>query len=177
MIHRPTLANRLTHDTFTTPFMSQPAIQTLHYKRSHFATQLPVAYLYSPSHAWLARLDDGRWRVGLTKFATRMLGEMVDHGFEAQPGGVVTQGQIVGWVEGFKAISDLYCVVEGEFLGGNPALKENISLLGEKPYDTGGLYEAKGQPDARCLEVHAYRDLLDKAIERILAQQKGTEIQ
>ena len=115
--------------------------------------------------------------MGLTKFATRMLGEMVDHGFEAQPGGVVTQGQIVGWVEGFKAISDLYCVVEGEFLGGNPALKENISLLSEKPYDTGWLYEAKGQPDARCLEVHAYRDLLDMAIERILAQQKGTEIQ
>ena len=60
--------------------MSQPAMQTLHYKRSHFATQLPMAYLYSPSHAWLARMEDGRWRVGLTKFATRMLGEMVDHG-------------------------------------------------------------------------------------------------
>src|SRR5437868_3926122 len=27
--------------------------KTLHFKRSHFATQLPVYYLYSPSHLWL----------------------------------------------------------------------------------------------------------------------------
>ena len=149
---------------------------TLHYKRSHFATQLPVAFLYSPSHAWIAQVGEGRWRIGLTKFATRMLGEMVDHGFELEPGAKVECGQIIGWVEGFKAISDLFCVAEGTFVGRNLALKETINLITKSPYATGWLYEVDGKPDAKCLDVHAYRDLLDKTIDRILAQQRGEEI-
>ena len=69
--------------------MDSGPIKALHYKRSHFATQLPVEYLYTASHAWIAPLGEGLWRIGLTKFATRMLGEMVDHGFEAQEGAKV----------------------------------------------------------------------------------------
>ncbi len=157
--------------------MNSARPKTLHYKRSHFATQLPVDYLYSASHAWIARHDDEHWRVGLTKFATRMLGEMVDHGFEHAPGTRVDVGQIIGWVEGFKAISDLFCIADGEFAGGNPALKEKINLVDREPYTGGWLYLVKGRPDAKCVDVHAYRDLLDKAIDRILAQQKGEDIQ
>lgn len=147
--------------------------KTLHYKRSHFATQLPVDFLYTPSHAWLARQPDGSWRVGITKFASRMLGEMVDHGFETAAGATVAHGQIVGWVEGFKAISDLYCVVAGEFLGGNPALKEKISVVDKDCYGAGWLYAARGDAEAKCMDVHTYRDLLDKTIDRILEKQKA----
>jgi glycine cleavage system H protein len=153
--------------------MAGPTIKTLSYKRSHFATQLPIDYLYSPSHAWLGLQPEGPWHVGLTKFATRMLGEMVDHGFELEPNTPVQCGQIIGWVEGFKAISDVYCVTDGAFLGANPALKETIQLITKDPYRAGWLYAAEGKPDARCLNVHAYRELLDKTIDRILAQQKG----
>jgi len=149
--------------------------KTLHYRRSNFATQLPVDFLYTPSHAWLSRGAGDRWRVGLTKFATRMLGEMVDHGFEIEASAPVACGQIIGWVEGFKAISDLFCVAEGRFVGNNPALKEHIALITKSPYDAGWLYEVEGKPDARCIDVHAYRDLLDKTIERLLTQRKGEE--
>jgi glycine cleavage system H protein len=150
--------------------------KTLHYRRSHFVTQLPVDYLYSPSHAWLARESDGVTRVGFTKFATRMLGEMVDHGFEMEPGAEVQIGQVIGWVEGFKAISDLYCVAQGIFKGANSALTEKITLISKEPYARGWLYKVEGTPDPKCLDVHAYRDLLDKTIDRILAQQKGEQI-
>lgn len=156
--------------------MDTAPAKTLHYKRSHFATQLPMDYRYSPSHAWLAQVSEGRWRVGLTKFASRMLGEMVDHGFELQPGSAVECGQIIGWVEGFKAISDLFCVASGQFAASNPALKEQIALITKDPYGKGWLYEVDGTPDTKCLDVHTYRDLLDKTIDRILAQQKGEEI-
>lgn len=155
--------------------MDKAQPKTLHYKRSHFVTQLPLDYLYTPSHAWVASIGENRWRIGLTKFATRMLGEMVDHGFEIESGTPVQCGQIIGWVEGFKAISDLFCVVEGEFAAVNPALKENIRLISKEPFGGGWLYEATGKPDAKCLDVHTYRDLLDKTIDRILAQQKGDE--
>jgi glycine cleavage system H protein len=153
--------------------MSAAQPKTLHYKRATFATQLPVDYLYSPSHGWAVRVGENRWRVGLTKFATRMLGEMVDHGFEIEPGAAVTAGQVIGWVEGFKAISDLYCIIAGEFLGRNEALGTNIKLIGKSPYTEGWLYEASGQPDSRCLTVDAYRELLDRTIDRILAKQKA----
>jgi|SRR5436190_261833 len=156
-------------------FMAGTTAKTLHYKRSHFVTQLPVDYLYSPSHAWLAPWPNQRWRVGLTKFATRMLGEMVDHGFEIEPGAPVQCGQIIGWVEGFKAISDLYCVAEGRFDSSNPLLQETIGVITKQPYTAGWLYEVSGQPDPRCLDVNRYRDLLDRTIDRILAQQKQSE--
>src|SRR6185503_5988298 len=80
--------------------------KSLHYRRSRFVTHLPVNYLYSPSHCWIALQEGGLWRVGLTKFATRMLGEMVDHGFDIELESPVASGQIIGWIEGFKAISD-----------------------------------------------------------------------
>jgi len=157
--------------------MQAPRPKTLHYKRSNFATQLPVDFLYTPSHAWLAAAGPGRWRVGLTKFATRMLGEMVDHALEIEPGAAVECGQIIGWVEGFKAISDLFCVADGRFLGSNPALKEKIALMTKEPFGAGWVYEVEGRPDARCIDVQAYRDLLDKTIDRLLAQRKGETIQ
>src|SRR2546425_11750354 len=103
--------------------------KSLHYKRSHFVTQLPVDYLYSPSHGWIARKEGDLWRVGFTKFAVRMLGDMVDHGFEIEPRAPVQPGQIVGGIEGFKAISDLFCIAGGNFAGGQPTLEERNTIV------------------------------------------------
>lgn len=147
----------------------------LHYKRSRFTTSLPVDYLYSPSHFWIAPQEGGLWRVGFTKFAVRMLGEMVDHGFQVELGAPVTPGQVIGWIEGFKAISDLFCIAEGEFAGGNPLLKERITSINKDPYGAGWLYLVKGRPDARCVNVHGYRELLDKTIDKILERQQAEE--
>jgi glycine cleavage system H protein len=146
--------------------------KTIFYKRAQFVTHLPVEYLYSPSHAWIAREADGEhWRVGLTKFATRMLGEMVDHGFELQEGAAVEPGQIIGWVEGFKAISDLYCIVRGQFAGSNSTLREKATLISKEPYGAGWLYRVKGEADSACLDVQGYRAVLDSTIDRILEKQ------
>jgi len=151
-------------------------LKTLHYKRSRFATQLPVDYLYSPSHCWIGKQEGDLWRVGLTKFAVRMLGDMVDHLFEIEPDTPVVPGQIIGWVEGFKAISDVFCIADGNFAGANPLLKEQITLINKDPYGAGWLYLVKGRPDSRCVDVHAYRTILDKTIDKILERQKAEEI-
>jgi glycine cleavage system H protein len=149
--------------------------KTLFYKRSHFVTHLPLTFRYSRSHYWLAQQSDGTWRIGLTRFATRMLGEMVDHGFETEVNANVAAGQIIGWVEGFKAISDVYSVAEGIFLGTNPDLRERIALIDKEPYGAGWIYAVRGTPDSRCLDVHGYRDHLDRAIDLILSKQKTPE--
>lgn len=114
----------------------------------------------------------GRWRVGYTKFALRMLGELVDVNFEFAPGNTVHTGDIIGTVEGFKAISDVYCVGTGQFAGGNPELATSLAGIVEHPYDAGWLYEFTGEPDSRVMDVDGYRNLLDATIDRMLEKQQ-----
>jgi glycine cleavage system H protein len=80
----------------------------------------------------------------------------------------VTPGQVIGWVEGFKAVSDLYCLVQGQFAGGNPALQTDITLLNTDPLGAGWLYAVKGRPDPKCVPVQGYVQILDRTIERLL---------
>lgn len=140
----------------------------LFYKRARFVTQLPRRYRYTPSHFWIGLHEDGLWRVGLTKFASRMLGETVDYGFETALDSPVAPGQVIGWIEGFKALSDLFCVAEGRFAGANPALETQASLVNEDPYGAGWLYAVRGQPDPAALDVDGYARVLDQTIDRIL---------
>lgn len=153
--------------------MSQPS--TILYKRATFVTQLPVDHLYAPSHAWLCRTTDSRWRVGFTKFALRMLGELVDVQFDKAPGSPISPGDVVGSIEGFKAVSDLFCPGQGTFVRGNPALSTGLEPIPRSPYVDGWIYEFDGRPDDRCLEVGRYQELLDVTIDRILAKQKADE--
>jgi glycine cleavage system H protein len=145
---------------------------TVLYKRATFVTHLPVDHLYTPSHNWIGRSEEGHWRVGYTKFALRMLGELVDIRFETQPEAPVEPGQIVGTIEGFKAISDIYCVGAGRFRTGNPALASGLEPVAQKPYTDGWLYEFDGAPDRRAMNMQGYRELLDATIDRILEKQR-----
>ena len=156
--------------------MARDKPTVLRYKRSRFVTELPVKYRYSASHYWMAPGEGGLWRVGLTKFATQMLGEMVENAFDVKAGDPVQSGKILGWIEGFKAISDIVCIAQGTFAEANPALQDKITLVNKDPYGAGWLYAVEGGPDAHCVDVHAYRAILDKTIDRILEQQKGGKI-
>ncbi len=142
----------------------------LPYRRARFTTQLPTACLYTSKHFWLTRQEEMTWRVGLTKFGSRMLGEMVDYGFDTVPGTPVVPGQVIGWIEGFKALSELGCVVSGEFLGPNAALDQHITLVNQDPYDAGWLYAVRGEPGPDCLDVRGYARLLDETIDGFLKQ-------
>ena len=143
-------------------------IDTVAYRRSRFSSRLPVPYRYTASHYWLRESEPGIWQVGFTKFATRMLGEMVEFEFKVERGARVEVGQVVGWTEGFKAMSDIYSAAYGEFLGPNPAVAENITLIDSKPYDEGWLYQVRGFPDPAHTDVNGYIAILDATIDKML---------
>lgn len=157
---------------------------TILYKRATFVTQLPVGHLFTRSHCWLAPAAPSPdptaaaapqvWRVGYTKFALRMLGELVDVQFEKPVDAAVAPGDVIGSIEGFKALSDIYCVAGGAFRGGNPALREGLDRITRAPYSDGWLYEIFGHPEA-ALNVSEYQELLDATIDRILAKQQMDE--
>jgi glycine cleavage system H protein len=83
-----------------------------------------------------------------------MLGELVDIRFDLKPNASVRTGDIVGSIEGFKAISDIYCVGTGQFVTGNPALESDLESVSEKPYEEGWLYQFRGEPDSRAMDVN-----------------------
>jgi glycine cleavage system H protein len=147
--------------------MKPGLVEKIAYKRSRFSTRLPVDRVYTPSHFWLAQVEPGVWRVGFTKFATRMLGDMVEHGFGVKPGDRVAVGQTIGWVEGFKALTDLYCVADGEFVGTNTSLEADSTLTDTDPYGQGWLYSVRGTPDPNAVDVHGYMQMLDLTIDKM----------
>jgi glycine cleavage system H protein len=148
-------------------------LDTVAYKRSRFSSRLPVQYRYTASHYWLRERESGIWQIGFTKFATRMLGEMVEFDFKVTSGVRIEVGQVVGWTEGFKAMSDIYSAASGEFLGPNPALSENITLIDTQPYGDGWLYTVRGTPDPSHTDVHGYVAILDATIDKMLRSRHG----
>jgi glycine cleavage system H protein len=147
--------------------------ERIHYRRSRFATSLPGDRRYTAGHYWLLR-DEGagsdRWRIGLTKFATRMLGDPVELDFEIEPGAPIETGQVIGWLEGFKATTDIYAPLPGAFAGINPDLESEIALINTDPYGRGWLFEVCGHPGEDGLDVHGYVSVLDATIDRMLGK-------
>ena len=150
--------------------MDQNPAQCVPYRRSRFSTRLPTDRLYTPGHFWMLQESAGVWRVGLTKLATRMLGELVEHGFDVKVGQPVKLGECVGWLEGFKAVSDLYSSASGEFLGGNPDLEQNINLVDTDPYGQGWLFRVRGSADPEALDVDRYIQILDLSIDTMMGK-------
>jgi glycine cleavage system H protein len=147
--------------------------QTVYYKRARFTTRLPTPYLYTPSHCWLKLTEPGVYRIGLTKFATRMLGDFVECEFRVSPGECVSVGESIGWIEGFKALSDIYCVADGAFLARNGDLDATPTVVDTDPYDRGWLYEVRGEPAENTTDVGGYVAHLDLTIDRMLAAEKA----
>lgn len=149
--------------------MSVPRDETVYYRRSRFTTHLPKNRRYSPAHYWLLEESAGVWRVGLTRFATRMLGDIVEFDLTAPPGAAVALGDDIGSIEGLKAVTSIYAAGSGTFLGEGLPLRRDVTLAESDPYGDGWLYRLQGEPGADAVDVHGYVALLDATIDKMLA--------
>lgn len=155
--------------------MSVPAGHSIPYKRSRFSTRLPVDRRYTAAHYWLLEEAPGLWRVGFTKFATRMLGDLVEYEFSIATGDDVVVGQEVGSIEGFKALTSIFSAAEGEFLGAGDGLSADITAVESDPYGRGWLYRVRGRPDPDSVNVQGYIAILDATIDRLLDTRHATD--
>lgn len=149
--------------------MSSPREDAFYYRRSRFTTHLPRDRRYSPAHYWLLEESPGIWRLGLTKFATRMLGDIVEFDFTVPVGTTVGIGDEIGWLEGLKAMTVVFAVGSGVFLGAGEPLRKDVTLVESDPYGDGWLYRLQGEPAADVVDVEGYAALLDATIDRMLA--------
>jgi len=148
--------------------MSAAGERTLYYRRSRFTTHLPRDRRYSPAHYWLLEESPGVWRVGLTKFATRMLGDIVEFDFSVPAGTNVGVGDEIGSLEGLKALTVVFSVGAGVFLGEGTSLRRDVTLIESDPYGEGWLYRLQGEPAADAVGVEGYVAILDATIDRML---------
>jgi glycine cleavage system H protein len=78
-------------------------------------------------------------------------------------------------VEGFKAASDVYCVLKGGFAEGNPYLKQDACVVRSDPYEVGWLYSVRGGPEPDAMDVHGYITYLGGIIQRMAEEGHGEE--
>lgn len=138
------------------------------YSRCKFSTRLPRRYQYTGAHFWIApQPEAGLLRVGFTKFASRMLGELVEMGLDVKAGDPISTGKEIGWFEGLKAVTNIYCVVDGEFVRPNPDLVGNEKWTRTDPYGKGWIYEARGTPDPKAFDAFGYIEFLNATIDKM----------
>ncbi len=156
--------------------MSVPREPSVYYRRSRFTTHLPRGRQYSRAHYWLLEESAGVWRVGFTKFATRMLGDIVEFEFGVAPGTDISLGDEIGSIEGLKAVTSLFAVGSGRFLGEGPALRRDVTLAESDPYGEGWLYRLQGERPPDTADVDGYIAILDATIDKMLANRHaGTD--
>lgn len=142
--------------------------RTVYYRRSRFTTHLPRDRRYSPAHYWLLEESPGVWRVGLTRFATRMLGDIVEFDFSVATGDEIGVGDDIGSIEGLKAVTSIFAAGSGRFAGEAAALRQDVTLAESDPYGDGWLYRLQGAPAPDAVDVHGYVAILDATIDKML---------
>ena len=95
----------------------------------------PEDLRYTKEHEW-ARLEKGRVRVGITRFAADRLSDVVFIELPAV-GTIVKSLEPFGVIESVKAASDLYAPVSGTVVEVNRTLVDAPELVNSDPYDRG----------------------------------------
>src|SRR5207244_7121999 len=104
----------------------------------------PKDLLYAETHEWVRVASEGGRKVGtvgITAFALEQLTDLV-HMVLPKVGAQVNAGQPFGEVESVKAVSDLYCPVDGEVVAVHGDLAEKLETLHRDPYRAGWLRNA-----------------------------------
>lgn len=127
-------------------------------------SEIPQHLRYTQEHEWL-RADGDRWRVGITRFATTELGDVVMVELP-RVGDAVARGDAVGTIESVKAVSELYAPISGKITAVNDALKNEPELVNSDPYDKGWMIEIEPSDRAEVdelLTAETYGQLLSNA--------------
>lgn len=98
--------------------------------------------LYTETHCWVRKEDDGDVVVGITDFAQEQMTELT---FVELPevGETVEAGGEVAVVESVKAANDVYAPVSGEIVAVNDDLTEEPELVNQDPFGRGWLFRIR----------------------------------
>jgi len=110
-------------------------------------SDIPSDFRYTEEHEYLKPAgDDGVYVVGITEYAQGELGDVV---FVELPeaGSSFSRMEVFGTIEAVKAVSDLYCPVDGTVVEVNAALDDDPSLVNSDPYGEGWMIKLRVEDD------------------------------
>ncbi|KAM9969446.1 hypothetical protein ACTFIR_001281 [Dictyostelium discoideum] len=124
--------------------------QNLNIAKRNFCTR------YTNDHEWVTSLGSQNYRLGITDFAQRQLGDIV---FVETPtiGATLSQGQPISVVESVKAASDIYIPMDGSITTVNQELESSPELVNDEPMGDGWIVEYKSS------KTDQFQSLMDKA--------------
>jgi len=99
-------------------------------------TVIPSDLLFTKSHEWIRKNNDGTVTVGISHYAQDKLGDVVFWDGPAE-GDAFEKGDTAGVVESVKAVSDVYSPVSGEVVSSNEVLEDSPEQVNEDPYGEG----------------------------------------
>ena len=126
-------------------------------------SEFPDGLHYSEDHEYLmATNESGVYQVGITDYAQGELGDIV---YVELPtvGESFENKATFGTIEAVKAVSDLYCPVDGEIVAVNASLDDDPSVINSDPYGAGWMVRLRvgdqGAVDA-LMNATAYEALV-----------------
>lgn len=135
---------------------------------------LPTDRKYARNHMWTAAVEVG-YRVGFSAYAVRLLGDVHQLQWSAEPGTSIEIGRQIGFIEGSKATSDLYAPMTGVLKELNREVLAKPTLINTNLYDSGWLFSMAGS-GASLLSPEQYLAHLEASwplAQRILKGQAG----
>ncbi len=114
---------------------------------------VPDDLYYSSDHEWI-RIEDGRFRIGITDYAQDALGDVV-YVQVPEVGAEVAAGDTFGEVESTKSVSEIYAPVQGVVVEVNGDLEMSPELVNSEPYGAGWMVVVEP------VDLRSVEDLLD----------------
>ncbi|MES2142414.1 MAG: glycine cleavage system protein GcvH [Pseudomonadota bacterium] len=107
---------------------------------------------FTITHEWVELEENNIVRVGITKHAQALLGDIVF--VESKLKKTVKKDEEICVLESVKAAADVYSPLSGEIIEFNSELKDTPELINSEPYDKGWLFRIK------ITDTHELEDLL-----------------
>ncbi|MBN8587261.1 MAG: glycine cleavage system protein GcvH [Rhodothermia bacterium] len=107
-------------------------------------TIFPEHLRYTKDHEWVLDEDNGIFKVGITDFAQRELGDIV---FVELPlvGDTFGAEEEFGTVEAVKTVSQLFMPIAGEVVEINTAISDDPEVINSDPYGEGWMIKIRPQ--------------------------------
>jgi glycine cleavage system H protein len=94
----------------------------------------PPDLKYTKDHEWV-RINGSEARVGITDYAQKQLGDIVYLELP-EVGRTFQKGDVFGTIESVKAVSELYCPVDGEVTEVNSTLVQKPETVNKSPHES-----------------------------------------
>ncbi|MDR1599712.1 MAG: glycine cleavage system protein GcvH [Oscillospiraceae bacterium] len=120
----------------------------------------PKSLSYAKTHEWIEPLGGGSYRIGLTDYAQRALGDVVFVNLP-EPGDALVEGEAFCDVESVKAVSDVFSPLTGTVAEINAALLDSPERINQDCYAAWLITARADAPGADWLDADAYAALAE----------------